>query len=383
MARGGGRQDRDPNLTLRYAARFGVTMADSRFSFPSNLSRRVFLGTSLAGAALLGADRSLAAGSGLAAKPPTGFVPLSIPGKVVKVSKGNVMQPNGLWPTEGATKLMLERAMTELTGKNDLGEAFAKFVHKDDKVAIKPNGIAGQKGATMATNREFILEVVRGVMAAGVPASNITIFEQYPKFLEGTRIWDRHKGADPSLPQGIATAVHENEDATMSEINVMGIPTKFVRPFTDATAVINLALIKDHSICGFTGCLKNITHGATINPHAFHQHTASPQIAELYAQDVVRSRVRLHLVDGFKLIYDEGPLDKNKKRRVLHESVYATTDPVAMDVLGWGVVEQWRKDNALPTLAEANREPTYIRIASELGLGVYDKNHISLRDVSL
>ncbi len=351
---------------------------------PTNtLSRRTFLAASVASATLIGAPTCDAAGSGLAARPPQGFVPMSVPGKIVKVTKSNTMQANSLWPTEGAAKVMLERAMSELTGKADLGEAFAKFVHKDDKVAIKPNGIAGQKGATMATNRELVLEVVRGVMAAGVPAQNIVIFEQYPKFLEGTRLWDRHTGFDAAVPQGITAMVHENEDATMSEINVMGIPTKFVRPFTDATAVINLALIKDHSICGFTGCLKNITHGATINPHAFHQHNASPQIAELYAQDIVRSRVRLNIVDGFKVIYDGGPLDKNPKRRVLHEAVYASTDPVAMDVIGWGVVEQWRKDSGLPTLTDAGRDPTYIRIASELGLGVFDKNKISMREVAL
>jgi uncharacterized protein (DUF362 family) len=366
-------------------------MADRRTSSPSldprlaaALSRRTFLGGAVAaGVTLLGVGESLAASSGLAARPPAGFVPLSIPGKVAKVSKSNVMQPNGLWPTEGAAKLMLERVMTELTGKSDLGEAFAKFVHKDDKVAIKPNGIAGQKGATMATNRELILEVVRGVMAAGVPASNITIYEQYPKFMAGTRIWDKDKNPDPALPAGITTVVHKNKDATMPEIEVMGIKTKFVRPLTEATAVINVGLIKDHSICGFTGCLKNMTHGSTVNPQDFHAHNASPQIAELYAQDVIKSRVRLHIIDGYKLIYDEGPLDTNKKRRVLHEAVYATTDPVAIDVLGWGVVDQWRKENGLPTLKDAGREPTYIRIAGELGLGIYDKNKISLREVAL
>lgn len=347
------------------------------------LSRRTFLGASLATAALIGSSAAEAAGTGLAAKPPQGFTPLSIPGKIAKVTKSNTMQGNALWPTEGAAKLMLERAMSELTGKSDLGEAFAKFVHKDDKVAIKPNGIAGQKGATMATNRELILEVVRGVMAAGVPAQNIVIFEQYPKFLEGTRIWDRHTGFDPAIPQGITSNVHENSDATMPEINVMGVATKFVRAFTEATAVINLALIKDHSICGYTGCLKNVTHGSIINPQLFHQHQASPQIAELYAQDIVRSRVRLHIVDGFKVIYDGGPLDKNPKRRVLHEAVYATTDPVAMDVIGAGIVDQWRKDNGLPTLAAIDHDPSYIRIAGELGLGVYDKNRIFMREVAL
>jgi uncharacterized protein (DUF362 family) len=345
--------------------------------------RRAFLGSLAGGAALLGGAESLAGPSGLVARPPAGFVPLSIPGKVVKVSKANTLQPNGLWPTEDAARTMLERAMAELTGLSDLGAAFAKFVHKDDKVAIKPNGIAGQLGATMATNKELVLEVVKGVIAAGVPAANIVIYEQYPAFLAGTRVASSKGVMDPAFPTGITAVIHWNKDATMPEIQVSGVGTKFVRPFTEATAVINVGVIKDHSICGYTGCLKNITHGSTINPHAFHAHHASPQIAMLYAQDVVKSRVRLHIVDGFKLIYDEGPLDTNKRRRVPHEAVYASTDPVALDVLGWAVVEEWRKNKQLPTLAEAGREPAYIRVASDLGLGVADKNRISLRDVKI
>lgn len=353
---------------------------------PDGRSRRVFLGgLAAAGASLLVPGSALAeeAPVSLAASPPPGFMPLSMPGRVVKVSKSNTLQPNGLWPEQASAKAMLERAMAELTGKSDLGAAFAKFVHKDDRVAIKPNGIAGQKGATMATNKELVLEVVRGVIAAGVPPQNIVIYEQYPSFLAGTRCADRNGKPSPELPAGITAVVHENKDAVMPSISVVGIPTKFVRPFTEATAVINLGMIKDHSICGYTGCLKNITHGSTINPHSFHEHAASPQIAELYAQDVVKSRVRLHITDAFKLIYDQGPLDKNPKRRVPHEAVYVSTDPVALDVIGWGVVEGWRKDNGLPTLKDANREPSYIRVAGELGLGVYDKNKISMREVRL
>src|SRR5687768_9449280 len=317
---------------------------------PESRSRRVFLGSLAAGAGatLLGTTDALAEKPSLAARPPAGFVPMAIPGKVVKVSKGNTLQANGLWPNEDAAKLMLQRAMRELTGKADLGEAFARFVHKDDKVAIKANGIAGQKGATMATNKELILEVVRGVVAAGIPAKNIVVFEQYPSFLAGTRVADRSGKMDAAFPAGITAVVHENKDATMDNITVYGIGTKFVRPFTEATAVINVSMIKDHSICGYTGTLKNITHGAIINPHAYHEHVASPQIALLYAQDVAKSRVRLHVTDAFKVIYDGGPLDKKKECRVPHEAVYVSTDPVAMDVIGWGVVEQWRKDKGLP-----------------------------------
>ena len=35
------------------------------------------------------------------------FVPLSIPGKIVKVSKANTLQANGLWPTEESARAML------------------------------------------------------------------------------------------------------------------------------------------------------------------------------------------------------------------------------------------------------------------------------------
>jgi uncharacterized protein (DUF362 family) len=326
---------------------------------------------------LSSADADADGASSLAASPPAGFVPMAAPGKIIKVSKSDVLMPNGLFPKEDAAKLLLERAMTELTGETDLGKAFARFVHKDDKVAIKMNGIAGQTGGTMATNKELVLPIVAGVIAAGVPASNIVVYEQYTSFFNGTRV------SQKNLPEGVSMAVHGNKDATMPEIRVLGIATKFVRPLTEATAVINVALIKDHSICGYTGCLKNMTHGSTINPHDFHQHNASPQIAALYAQDVIKSRVRLHITDGFKLIYDGGPLDKKPERRVAHESVYASTDPVAMDTIGWGVVEKWRKDKGLPSLAKAGREPTYIRVAGELGLGIATPDQIRMREIDL
>jgi uncharacterized protein (DUF362 family) len=273
--------------------------------------------------------------------------------------------------------MMLERAMLEMTGESDLGKAFGRFVHKDDKVAIKINGIAGQSGGTMATNKEVVLPIVAGVIAAGVPAENIVVYEQYNSFFNGTRVNAKN------LPPGVKTAVHTNSDATMPEIKVEGIRTKFVRQLTEATAVINISLIKDHSICGYTGCLKNMTHGSTINPHDFHQHHASPQIAALYAQDIMKSRVRLHIVDGFKVIYDGGPLDKKPECRVPHEAIYVSTDPVAMDTMGWKIVDGWRQDKKLPSLAKAGREPTYIRVASDLGLGVANLDQIKMREISL
>jgi hypothetical protein len=93
--------------------------------------------------------------------------------------------------------------------------------------------------------------------------------------------------------------------------------------------------------------------------------------------------VRLHITDGYKIIYDRGPLDKDPKRRIPHGAVYVATDPVAMDTVGWRVVEEARKQNGLKTLAHAKREPTYIAKAAELGLGVHDLNRIKLSEIAI
>jgi uncharacterized protein (DUF362 family) len=348
------------------------------------ITRRCLLGTAAAAGAGLALPTSVRAGSPRpVARPPAGMVRLAMPGKVVKVQGTDTLQPNGLWPKPSAAKAMLQRAMTELTGKSDLGEAFALFVHKDDRVAIKPNGLGAGPGRTMASNKELIVEIARGVVAAGVPPENITIFEQFTSFLAGTRVLDSKLNVHPDFPAGIKKAIHDNEDAVMDRIRVSGRSTKFVRPFTEATAVINVPVIKDHSLCGYTGALKNITHGSIINPGSFHANQCSPHIAALYAQDIVKSRVVLHVKDGYKVLYDGGPKDKKPKCRVPHEAVYVSTDPVALDRIGWHVVDQLRQDNGLPSLQASGREPTYIRVASELGLGVFDERKTNFREVAL
>ena len=130
--------------------------------------RRAFLEGATGAAAALAlsttAGEAFARPTGLVAKPPAGFSPLRLPGRVARVGKSGVMQANGLWPEQAAATAMLTRVMAELTGKQDLGDALKLFVHPSDKVAIKPNGIAGKKGATMATNKELVVAMVHGLI---------------------------------------------------------------------------------------------------------------------------------------------------------------------------------------------------------------------------
>jgi uncharacterized protein (DUF362 family) len=320
----------------------------------------------------------------LLARPPAGFDPLTAPGRITKVTaKGDFasfMQPNQLWPKEEIARRLLEKAMMEFTGAANLNAAMQRFIHKDDRVGIKVNGIAGQTGHTMAVNFELILPVVEAVLAVGVPASNIVVYEQFPNFLAGTRVNVRKW----KLPEGVKTATHNNNDHPMRDLRVyQGIKTRFCRQFMESTAIIDMTQIKDHSICGYTGCLKNITHGNINNPHDHHATQASPQIAMLYNHPLVTSRVRLHITDAFKITYDQGPLDKNPKTRVPHGAVYIATDPVAMDTIGWGVVDAERKARGLKSLKEVGREPRYIKTAADFGLGLHDLAAIRMQSFEI
>ena len=343
-------------------------------------TRRTFIrgaAVAVAGAALVRSSTALAGTQpNLAAQPPAGFVPLSAPGRVIRVKKAGCLEANKIFPKAEDAKEMLRRALEELTGKADMAEATKLFVHPDDKVCVKVNGIALQN---MATNKELVLPLLDAMIAAGVPAKNITVLEQYPGFMQGTRITAR------SVPAGVSVVWHSNNDATMDWRDIPGTQrhTKFVRALTESTALINFALIKDHSICGYTGSLKNMTHGCSVNPQDFHDHHARPQIAILSAQDILRSRLRLCVFDGFKLMAQGGPLYKHPEYVIPHESVYVSTDPVAMDTVGWGEVEKARAGFHLKSLTDEGRAPLYIQAAADLGVGIADPNKIVLRDVSI
>jgi uncharacterized protein (DUF362 family) len=315
-------------------------------------------------------------GPNLAAVPPAGFVPFTAPGRIVKVTKSDSLMPNKLYPKADDARRMLERAMTELTGKPDLVQSVGMFVHKNDKVCVKVNGIAQQN---MTTNKELVLPFIEAMIESGVQPENVTVLEQWYGYFTATRI------SEKNVPKGVKISIHNNTDAKMAErlIPGTGISTKFCTALTESTAVINFGLIKDHSICGYTGALKNMAQGCQLKPAYFHGHHASPQIAMLYAQDIVKTRVRLNVVDGFKLMADGGPLWRQPQYVFPHEAVYVSTDPVAIDAFGADLVDKARVEHHLPTLAAVGRPPAYIQTAADLGLGIADLNQIQLKTFAI
>jgi uncharacterized protein (DUF362 family) len=317
-------------------------------------------------------QRGLAPAGSLAATPPAGFTPMSAPGRVVKVTRPNSLRPGGLFPTQEAATTLVDRAVRELTGESDLGAAWRHFVHPSDRVGIKVNGLGLRN---MASNKETVVAIINGLMAAGVPASQIVVYDQWQGFLGATRLTRR------DVPQGVRLLTHNNA-ILGRETRVASGRTQYAQALLDCTAIVGVPLVKDHSLSGFTGAMKNMTHGSIRNPEDFHRHQCSPQIAELYAHEAIRSRVRLHVMDAFKVLYDRGPQD-NPAARVPYNAVMVSTDPVALDRIGAEIVNQFRAQNRMQSLERRGTPPRYIDHGAQLGLGIADRARIDLREISL
>lgn len=346
------------------------------------LDRRQFIAGTAVGAGLVAASAqgltqshhdAEPTGPSLAASPPAGFTPMSAPGRVVRVNKQGSMRPGGLYPTMEAAATMVDRAMLELTGQSTIADAWRQFVHPSDRVGIKVNGIALRN---FASNKETVIAIMNGVIAAGVPANQISIYDQYGGFLNSTRVTRR------DVPAGVALRFHSNTDVGR-ETRVASGRTQYATPLLDCTAVIGVPLIKDHSLSGFTGAMKNMTHGSIKNPQDFHRHTCSPQIAELFAHEAIRSRIRVHVMDGFKVMYDGGPLYHRPEACVPFEAVLASTDPVAMDRIGLEIVNALRAQHQLQSIERRGTPPAYIEQGAALGLGISDRARIDLREINL
>jgi hypothetical protein len=78
----------------------------------------------------------------------------------------------------------------------------------------------------------------------------------------------------------------------------------------------------------------------------------------------------------------------NPAGHVLHDNIYATTDPVtadpvATDRIALDVIDGFRRENRLRTLTESGRPAKYLDLAADLGLGIADRSRIHLETVTL
>jgi hypothetical protein len=119
-------------------------------------------------------------------------------------------------------------------------------------------------------------------------------------------------------------------------------------------------------------------------------------IPQVVSHPIIRRKVVLQILDGIKGVFQGGPFATRPEWTWERNSLLFATDPVAMDHIGWEIVDEQRKRKGLAPVAtvgkiglDADRESfdmrhaQHIPLAGTLGLGVFDRQKIDHRRVQI
>lgn len=320
-----------------------------------SLSRRRFVKTLAGSGAIMAASRLPAWPQGAGGQ--AGLVAQAVSPRLRRVDDDI--------PAEAAREY-LDQALMAVSGRNEPAAAWRSLFPSHETVGIKLSCLPGRR---LSSSRSLTAAIVAGLLAAGVQKRNIIVWERSSRELEGAgyaiaRSGLRVMGTD-ELPGG----------GYGSGISVSGsVGTMFSGFMEEIDALISVPVLKDHDLAGVSGTMKNM-YGAIFNPNKFHANRCDPFVADLCNHPLVRGKLRLSVCDASRVQAHNGPAYFPRYARE-YGGLLVSRDPVAIDACGRSVIDELRREMGLPLLAEAGREPGYIRTAARLGLGQADPGRI-------
>ena len=263
----------------------------------------------------------------------------------------------------------LGAALSRATGETSPVDGLRRLFKPTDVVGIKVNTLGG---VGVSARPEVALKLANWLQAAGVSADRILIWDRSDREL-------RAAGYEIGTKHGVRVeGTNEDWDRNLTEWGPSA--SRFARVMVDElTAVISLGRLKDHGLAGVTLSLKN-WYGVVHNPNKLHADSCAPYVPHLVAHPLIHDRLRLSVVDGSEGQCHGGP-GHAPNWAWPYDGFLASTDPVALDAVGWRILDERRKEVGLKPVKDEDREPRYIAGAARLGLGVDDPARIEVVDV--
>jgi hypothetical protein len=336
-----------------------------------------------------------------AAKSPrtSASMPGKFPGKVVLVKNINSVVND--MPVEGAAYMMLQRAMLELTGQKNLKKAWRMFVKPGEKIGLKVNPVAGK---LLFTSHAVVQSVVKQLTESGIDRKDIIIWDRRDMELKDTGfIQDNYPGIairGTELQDEKGSFVDENgklygernidkawyywadvegeyDAETMPYMVNGGKFSYFTKIVTkEVDKIINIPVLKNAG-GSITNAMKNLAFGSVSNTGRLHAKLWNDTCAEVCAFAPLRDKTVLNICDGLRGCFNGGP-GANPQFICNYNSMLVSTDPVAMDRIGYDLIAEKRIEEGLQK-SSSPESLTFLTMASALGLGVSDKNKIDLK----
>lgn len=287
---------------------------------------------------------------------------------VLVQSAAAVSESGGHAESQTAVQRMLDRGLRELARSKDARRALAGWVRTVDTVGLKVNCLAGRQ---MSTHLELVEALIALLEQIGLPRRQAIVFDRADVDLRRAGYPLRSSGSDYRCV-GNDRAGYERELRVMKSGASL-----FSRVAThQASVLINMPILKDHGLAGLSGALKN-NFGLINNPNKFHLNGCDPHVAEVNAFDFVRNKQRLIICDALRVQADGGPAF-HPAAAVTFGGLLLSTDPVALDLIAWEILDNLREQRKLPSLAQDKRAPLHLATAAKSGLGVGDRKKIDL-----
>jgi uncharacterized protein (DUF362 family) len=264
---------------------------------------------------------------------------------------------------------LLDRAMQAYFDCDTPAEAWRKVVRPNETVGLKVNCLSGKGGSTSVVLVEAVCERLQ---QAGVGQERIIVWDRLNEDLESA-------GFRPTSRSGRIRYMGNDVLGYERDLTVFGsagsLLSKTLTQLCDV--VINLPVLKDHGIVGVTLALKSM-FGAIHNPNKYHPNAGDPYVADVNAMPEIRSKVRITICDALAAQYEGGPTYMPQWTWP-YGGILVAQDPVAVDTVGWRIIEQKRSEAGMKPLKDIKREPRYIVTAADAAhkLGTNDPARIA------
>jgi hypothetical protein len=329
---------------------------------------------------------------------------------------------------------MVDNALLKLTSASDLGTAWMRLgITPTDVVGIK---ITTMGGPLLSTHRAIVQAICDGLQAAGVPPSQIIIWDKdardmvdagyaptpssdervnimsvfpgagydpdavYKSNLLGTLIWGdsefirhdddlmsaasqavKNKGyGDTGVGGGATPTSSDTLLASGSTAPQTSNRSHFTRIVTMlCTKIINVPVLTDNAYIGMNGCLGSLALGCVDNNRRFQGDPTfgDPAIDEILNNDLLRRKVVVHILDALIAQYAGGPrFDPVFTKSI--GAIYVSRDPVAIDSLVLKRMDEWRAADKQGRIDLIGKTASHIHSATGFDLGTDDPARIQL-----
>jgi len=313
------------------------------------------------------------------------------PSRVVIVRNQNAVFD--FQPDAAIVQDMVNRGLTNFTGRAAIAEAWRSLVSTQDVVGIK---VCAEPGEISGTRPAVAAAVIRGLLDAGVPADHIVI-------------WDKH--ADDLRAAGFSRLAAQFGARVAGAVDAGYDPTNFYNPDTaiignllwgdlefgktgenvgrksfvsklisrDITKIISVAPLLNDNVTGVCGHLYSLAMASVDNTFRFDGDPGRLAVAvpEIYALPALGDRVALKITDALIGQYEGG------ERGLLHYSsvpgqLWFSRDPVALDTMA---VQELERERRAANAPEFTPHLEIYTNAVLLQLGVNDPAKIQVEQI--